>query len=159
MKAVVNDPVKVASLGIEAFETRRSCGPPILNATASPLFARRCSPFPRGQRLAKITCQQVGRPIAFLEFQVADDRLDGEPFLHRQFVPRHLQIDASPICRSLDEKRRITPGRPAEDYLGFIDSLADEFLGQLAGSERAALVDLVRILARKRSPPIGTPGP
>ena len=108
--------------------------------------------FPRSHGLAEVTCQQVGVPIAFLEFQVAYDRLDGQLFLRRQFVRGHLQIYATLARPGLDEKRRITSWRPAEGYPGFIDSLANEFLRLLAGSERAALVHLVRILARKRSP-------
>ncbi len=54
--------------------------------------------------------------------------------LRRQFVARHLQIHASLACRRLDEKRRITSRCPTEDYLGFIDSLANELLRPLAGS-------------------------
>ena len=83
------------------------------------------SPLPGRQGLAEVTCQQIGGPIALLEFQVAHDRLDGKPFLRGQFVPRHLQIHASLTRPCLDEKQRITSRRPAEDYLGFIDSLAD----------------------------------
>ena len=109
--------------------------------------------------MAEVACQQVGGPIALLEFQVADDRLDSQPFVRRQFIPGHPQIHASLTCPRLDEKRRITPRRPTERYLGFIDAFANEFLRPLAGSQRAALVHLVRILTRKRSPPIGTPGP
>ena len=43
------------------------------------------------------------------------------------------------------------PGRPAQDYAGFLDSSANEFLGQLARPQRPALVHLARILAAERS--------
>ena len=66
-------------------------------------------------------------------------------------LPRHLQIHASLGGRCLDEERRITSRRPAQDHAGFVDSFANEFLGQLAGPQRPALVHLVRILAGKRS--------
>jgi len=46
--------------------------------------------------------RRVGRPIAILEYQVADDRLDAQPFLRRQLIPRQLQIHASLACRRLN---------------------------------------------------------
>ena len=116
------------------------------------------SPLPRSHGSAEVTCQQVGVPIAFRELQVADDRLDGQPFLSRQFVPRQLQIRASSAGKCLHEKRRITSRHPAEGDSRFIDSLTNEFLRQLAGSQRAALVHLVGILAQSAPPPIGTLG-
>src|SRR5262245_7933308 len=51
--------------------------------------------LPRSCRLAKVACQQIRSPVALNQFQVADDRLDAEPFPRRQFLPRHLQTHAS----------------------------------------------------------------
>ncbi len=68
-----------------------------------------------------------------MQFEVADDRLDCEPFFRRQLSSRHPKVHTSLTCRRLDEELRITPWCPAQNYLSFIDSSASEFLGQLAG--------------------------
>ena len=47
---------------------------------------------------------------------------------------------------------RVPRCRPPQKYACLINSSADQFLGQLAGPQRSALVHLVRILACKRSP-------
>jgi hypothetical protein len=88
--------------------------------------------------LAEVTCHQVGGPIAFREFQLADDRIDSQPFLCRQFVPRHLQIHASLARPGLDEKRGITSWRPAEGYSEGESGAAarKEALGYAGRSER-----------------------
>ena len=83
--------------------------------------------------MAEKTRQQISRPIALSQFQVADDRIDREPLARRQFLPRHLQTHASLGGLCLDEKGSITARHPAENYSSFIDSSANEFLGQLAG--------------------------
>src|ERR1700736_1890088 len=105
------------------------------------------SPIAKSHGSAEVTCQQVGVPIAFRYSQVTDDRLDDQPFLGGQFVPWHLQIHASLVRPCLDKKRRFTSWRPGEDDSGFIYSPTNEFLRPLPGSQRAALVHLVRILA------------
>jgi hypothetical protein len=39
------------------------------------------SSLPRRQRLAEVACEQISRPIPFMQFQIPDDRLDGKPFI------------------------------------------------------------------------------
>ncbi len=71
------------------------------------------SPLPGRQRVAEIARLQIRRPIAFLQFQVADNRLDGERFFGQQLFSRHPQIHASLCGRGLDQERGFIPGRPA----------------------------------------------
>src|ERR1700722_13801197 len=101
--------------------TRR---PKLINSTISKKLGlllrfpgtEKSSPLPRSHGLAKVPCQQVGCPIAFPEFQIADNGRDSEPFHRWQFVPRHLQMHTSTHGRSLDQKRRLPTRRPTENY-------------------------------------------
>ena len=44
------------------------------------------SSLPRRQRLAEVACEQISRPIPLWQIQIADDRVDGEPFLRRLYL-------------------------------------------------------------------------
>jgi hypothetical protein len=113
--------------------------------------SNRSSSLPGSRRLAEVASPQIRRPVALSQLQIANDRFDAEPFIGRQFLPRHLQTHAPLSGRCLDEERRIAPGRPAQDHAGFARAVADKRLGQLAGPQRTAFVYLVWILAGKRA--------
>ena len=44
------------------------------------------SSLPRRQRLAEVACEQISRPKPLWQIQIADDRVDGEPFLRRLYL-------------------------------------------------------------------------
>jgi hypothetical protein len=93
--------------------------------------------------LAKVARPQINRPIAFVQLQVANDRLDGEPVLRWQFVSRSLQTHASTSCQCVNQERDITSRRPAEDHMGFNLSLAHQVLRQLPCRQRSHLFQIL----------------
>jgi hypothetical protein len=47
----------------------------------------RTASLPGSKGLAEVTRQQISRPISFMQFQVADDQPDAEPFFRGQTRP------------------------------------------------------------------------
>ncbi len=77
------------------------------------LQSRSLPPLPRSPRLTEVASPQISHPIPLGQLEIADDSLDPEPFIRRQFLPRHLQTHASLSGRGLDQERGFIPGRPA----------------------------------------------